>query len=94
MYVTHYGAIGSGAADVARLGRQLLEQVDAMVAIAREWRDDPSRHDALKRGFAALYVERLRSHGCAMPEERLRDLIAIDVELNAQGLGVWLDKTA
>jgi glyoxylase-like metal-dependent hydrolase (beta-lactamase superfamily II) len=92
MYVTHYGAIGAGAADVARLGRQLLEQVDAMVEIARELRGDPSCHDALKRGFAALYVERLRSHGCAIPEARLRELLAIDVELNAQGLGVWLDR--
>ncbi|HSN34126.1 MAG TPA: MBL fold metallo-hydrolase [Ideonella sp.] len=92
MYVTHFGAVGAGAADVARLGAQLLDVVDAMVDLARDAPADASRHDALKRAFEALYQERLRAHGVALPEARLRELLAVDVELNAQGVGVWLDR--
>jgi hypothetical protein len=31
-------------------------------------------------------------HGCPHSKEELRELLAHDVELNAQGLEVWLDK--
>jgi hypothetical protein len=27
-----------------------------------------------------------------MPEERVLELLAMDIELNAQGLGIWLDR--
>ena len=92
MYVTHYGAVGGGADAVARLAAQLVEVIDAMVEVARAAPAGAARHDALKRGFEALYLARLRAHGVALPEARLRELLAVDVELNAQGVGVWLDR--
>jgi len=92
MYVTHYGAIGRDAADVVRLGALLRAQVDAMVAIGRAAPDGGGRHAALKRGLAALYLQRLGEHGCALGEARLLELLAIDIELNAQGLAAWLDR--
>jgi hypothetical protein len=33
----------------------------------------------------------IRRHGCQLPESTLLDIWATDLELNAQGLGVWLD---
>ena len=41
---------------------------------------------------AALYAGRARAHGVAMDDASLLALLAMDIELNAQGLGVWLDR--
>ena len=88
MYLTHYGRIG----DVARLGASLLEQLDAMVALGLSLRTHADRHEALKRGLAEQYVELLARHGCTMPADQALGLLAMDLELNAQGLAIWLDK--
>lgn len=87
MYLTHYGRVG----DVARLGASLLEQIDAMVAVGRELANATNRQELLKQALAALYLQRLREHGCELPEPRVLELLEIDVELNAQGLAIWLD---
>ncbi|MBB1473611.1 MULTISPECIES: MBL fold metallo-hydrolase [unclassified Luteimonas] len=85
-FLTHYGRI----TDVARVGAGLVEQVDAMVAIARTLGDAPDRHAVLKRELTALYVERARRHGIAEAEWQVPALLEMDIELNAQGLAVWL----
>jgi glyoxylase-like metal-dependent hydrolase (beta-lactamase superfamily II) len=87
MYLTHFGRVG----EVRRLGEMLLDQVDAMVLLAHALRDASGRHERLKQGLAALYEDRLRGHGVAEPQNAVR-LLDLDVELNAQGLGVWLEK--
>lgn len=88
MYLTHYGRVR----EVARLAALLAEQIDAMVALAESLRAAPARHQRLKQGLESLYLAGLQAHGCTLPEARQRALLAMDVELNAQGLGVWLDK--
>lgn len=90
MYVTHYGRVG----DVPRLAALLLGQLDAMVAFARSVPTGDDRHAALKRGLEAIHFGRLRAHGVELDDERLRELLALDLELNAQGIGIWLDRTA
>jgi glyoxylase-like metal-dependent hydrolase (beta-lactamase superfamily II) len=88
MYLTHYGAVGNPE----QLSVQFLAQVDAMVAAARALADVPNRHEQLKRAFAGIYIDELRRCGCTEPESFLREVLATDIELNAQGLGAWLDK--
>ena len=39
----------------------------------------------------ALYVPRAAAHSGLAPDA-VRELIGMDIELNAQGLGVWLDR--
>ncbi|WP_423599095.1 MBL fold metallo-hydrolase [Roseateles sp. MS654] len=95
MYLTHYSRIGRDEADVERLAALLVAQIDEMEAIALRLRDAPDRHQALKRELLALYQRRAAEHlGGRMPPSRIAALLAMDVELNAQGLGVWLDKPA
>ena len=89
MYLTHYGAV----ADPEHLAVQFLAQVDAMVEIATKLAAAPNRHEALARAFAALYVDELRRSGSTLPESFLREVLANDLELNAQGLGAWLDRS-
>jgi glyoxylase-like metal-dependent hydrolase (beta-lactamase superfamily II) len=88
MYLTHYGRVE----DVARLASDLHEQIDAMVAIARTASDGPDRHAALLDALTGLYAGRAAAHGWTGGREVLRDLLGVDIELNAQGLEVWLDR--
>lgn len=88
MYVTHFGRLD----DVETLARLLLAQVDEMVALARRLAGVPERHAALKEALDELYVEHLKRMGSRSTEAGLRELLATDVELNAQGVGVWLDR--
>jgi glyoxylase-like metal-dependent hydrolase (beta-lactamase superfamily II) len=90
MYLTHYGRVD----DVARLAQGLVEQVDAMVALARPLAAAPDRQARLEAALGALYRDRLRALGSPLDDARIAELLAMDIELNAQGLGVWLDREA
>ena len=87
MYLTHFGAV----ADVPRLAGLLLAQLDAMVALAQRLPPSPERHAQLKAGLQDIAHQQLQRHGLANPEAGVAGL-ALDIELNAQGLGVWLDR--
>lgn len=88
MYLTHFGRVG----DVARLARSLLQQVDAMVAIGDAHRDAPDRDARLRDALTAYCRDLLAAHGVADVETAI-ELLELDIRLNAQGLGIWLDKS-
>jgi len=88
MLLTHYSRIG----DVPRLGAELIDQVAAMTVIARAVDGLADRHERMKIGLADLYAARAAAHGCGLAEARVRELLAMDIELNAQGLAIWLDR--
>lgn len=88
MYLTHYGAV----TQPEQLAVQFLAQVDAMADTARALAKEQDRHEKLKSAFADLYLRELRRSGATQPESFLRDILATDIELNAQGLGAWLSK--
>jgi glyoxylase-like metal-dependent hydrolase (beta-lactamase superfamily II) len=88
VYLTHYGRVG----DVQRLGAQLIEMIEQLAALGRRERAAPDRHEALKRGQLELYVERLAAHGCTLTRAAIAELLAMDLELNAQGIAIWLDR--
>jgi len=90
MYPTHYGRIG----DVARVAEGLLALVDRMVELAEAADGQPDRHGKLVSALRALYLDRARTHGVDRPETKVDALLAMDIELNAQGLEVWLDRKA
>ncbi|HEV6965168.1 MBL fold metallo-hydrolase [Roseateles sp.] len=93
MQVTHYGRIGGSVDEVRRLAALMLAQVDDMVALAESLRDAPDRHERLKRGLLDGYLARLREHGHPAGADAA-EWLALDAELNAQGLEVWLDRPA
>lgn len=88
LYLTHYGAVR----EPARIARQLLRQIDAMVAASIELARAPDRHARLKKAFRDIYVNELHRSGSTLDESSMDALLATDVELNAQGAGVWLDR--
>ena len=88
MYLTHYGRVD----DVPRLAQALYEQIDAMVAIADACEGRADRHRCIAAGLSALYLERAHALQVPLADEDVLRLLAMDIELNAQGLGVWLDR--
>ena len=90
MYLTHYGCIG----DVQHLGERFLAQLDELVAIGRALKTAPQRHEALKQALLAHYLAVVKAHGCTFGDAEVAELLAVDLELNAQGIGIWLDKEA
>jgi glyoxylase-like metal-dependent hydrolase (beta-lactamase superfamily II) len=90
MYLTHFGRVG----DVPRLAALLLGQRDEMVALATDLPAGDARHAALVRGFGAIHLRSLRTHGCCLADATIFDLLALDLALNAQGMAIWLDRRA
>ena len=88
MFLTHFGAVTG----IPRLGAIFLEQLDEMVALGERVRGHPERDAELRRGLRAMYLSQLRRHGCTLSDERITELLSVDIGLNAEGMGVWLDK--
>ncbi|WP_319002363.1 MBL fold metallo-hydrolase [Quatrionicoccus australiensis] len=88
MYLTHYSRVG----DVASKADSLLRHLDAMVNIAlQEKAAGDERHVRIKERTTDYLFSAIRAHGCTLPDAELHAIWATDLELNAQGLGVWLD---
>lgn len=88
IYVTHYGQVR----EVERLGADLHRLVRAHVDIALRCRHEGAgRQPAIKAELTNLLLEEAGRQGWAMSADELLRLMAIDVELNAQGLAAWLD---
>jgi len=88
IYLTHYGRLG----EVAKLGQQFLALLDEVEALGRSLLEAHDRHEALRKGLRALYTQSLRRHGSTLADETIAELLAIDIELNAQGMSVWLER--
>lgn len=87
MFPTHFGRVDN----VSRLANDMHEQIDAMVALTRACDNQADRHQALVAGLRSLLLTRARRHGVVLDESVIDELLAGDIELNAQGLEVWLD---
>jgi glyoxylase-like metal-dependent hydrolase (beta-lactamase superfamily II) len=90
MYLTHFGMVQQ----VRALADDLRRGIDEYVRIARSLANAPHRHYALKEALTKLALHELADRDCELPELRCRALLNMDMELNAQGLGVWLEQAA
>jgi hydroxyacylglutathione hydrolase len=91
IYLTHYGQVR----DVARLGADLHRLIDAHVEAALHHRGaGAERHARIKAELIGILHDEARRHGWKMAPDGLLRLMALDVELNAQGLVSWLDSAA
>jgi hydroxyacylglutathione hydrolase len=91
VYLTHWSKVE----DVPRLGTLLLGLVDAYEALgrdalARTGPDPAVLLPELERGMDALLLGEVAAHGCTIPAGRLRELLAMDIRLNAAGILAWL----
>ncbi len=86
MYLTHFGRVG----EVRRMGTLMLSLLDEMEALGRSQRNAGDRHTKLREGLTKIYAASLDQHGASRPDAR--ELLEVDIELNAQGMASWLDR--
>ena len=88
MYLTHYGQVR----DVVLRGQELRQRLDALVGFALAERDSGlQRHERIKSAMTQYLLSEVRAYGCDLSEEVLLGIWGTDLELNTQGLEVWLD---
>jgi glyoxylase-like metal-dependent hydrolase (beta-lactamase superfamily II) len=88
MVQTHFGPV----TDLERLAADLHASIDELVRIARRHRDAPDRTQRIRDDMFAYFDARLDAHGYAGDTAERHRLIDEDVNLNTQGLEVWLSK--
>jgi glyoxylase-like metal-dependent hydrolase (beta-lactamase superfamily II) len=88
IYLTHYSRV----TDLNRLAKDLHNDLEAFVVIARECAEEKDRLTAIKRRMRAYLWSRLDSHGFPQDEVQRDTLLGIDINLNAKGLVVWLER--
>jgi len=87
LYLTHFSRVQ----DVQRLGDDLHRLIDAHVEIAeRERQSGPEREARILAGLWALMADEAQRQGWRLPVEQWREVLKMDIELNAQGLDFWL----
>ena len=88
VYPTHFGQL----VHVERNGAALHRHLEAFVRIAREaTMSGEVRHRQIHAALSRYALHEVRAVGCEVPEARIVELLGNDLELNAQGLGIWLD---
>ena len=90
VFVTHYSRVG----EVERLGAQLHEGVRAFAALARRHGAAPDRAGALRAELFEWLSDALDRHGYPGDPATRHALLDPDVELDVQGLLVWLGRCA
>lgn len=88
MYLTHYGMIEG---HLERSAAALHRAVDEHVRLALAAPSGPGRRQALRRALEGQLLAGVADHGFAGGRDQALSLFAADLDLNAQGLEVWLD---
>jgi glyoxylase-like metal-dependent hydrolase (beta-lactamase superfamily II) len=89
LYLTHFGRV----TDPHRLAAELHRGLDDFVAIAIGSGADADVRE-LQAGLRDWALVKLADHGCRLSTPRILQLLEMDLELNAQGLAIWLSRQA
>ena len=88
MYLTHYSVVENVPVLAAKLRAGLARYVSLGQTLAKA----EGRHAKLKAAMFDDALQELRARRNPLPEATVRALLESDIELNAQGMGVWLDQ--
>lgn len=91
-YLTHFCELDDPTGHVGTLRDSIRDL--ANIALAEEGNADEQRESRLRTAVDAHFLERARRNGCTLEDARVRQLLEVDIELNAQGLEVWLRRRA
>ena len=91
IYVTHYSKVS----DVPRIAADLHRLIDEHAALAQRAADagltGDARHGFLKDGVGAIILAERDRQGWRLSDAAVLEVFEIDHELNAQGLGNYID---
>lgn len=88
VYLTHYSRVD----DVQRIAAELHQSIDDYVTIALDNEQAEERQPKIASDLFAYMCERLSAHGFSADRDTLWSILHIDVDLNSQGLDVWLNR--
>jgi glyoxylase-like metal-dependent hydrolase (beta-lactamase superfamily II) len=88
IYLMHYSRV----TDAPRLGASLKTQVWQLAEIALRNANAPDVKAAIIKEMRQLWFGLVRQHGCTLPDADIEELLGTDLELNAQGLVVWVER--
>ena len=89
LYLTHFGRVD----EVPALREDLLRRLDAHVRIGRDaarFDTGEDRYRAVADDLRSYLLRELAAHGSALDEAEALALLAMDIDLNAQGIVHWL----
>jgi len=88
LYVTHFGRL----TNLTVLAADLHRLIDAHAELGeRHRRAGEERKHLLTEGVRSLVLAERERQGWRLPSEKVLEVFALDIELNAQGLESWLD---
>lgn len=93
MYLTHFGMVQHPE----RLAVDLHRHIDDLTELALAHEKQAAgaqRLSNLQDGVQRLVLADVAGHGCMLGQERVLELMGLDIQLNAQGLESWLQHRA
>ncbi|MBS0365881.1 MAG: MBL fold metallo-hydrolase [Proteobacteria bacterium] len=88
VYLMHFSRVG----DVPRLAEMLKLQIREFVRIAQQHAAEADPAAGIAADMLALWLHLARDHGITLGDERIRGILAGDLQLNSQGLVAWLQR--
>ena len=89
-FLTHYSRISH----LARHAESMHNLIDEHVQIARNAEaSGTGRFTAISSALETLLLQRIREHGCQLPQEEITCLLNSDIRLNSMGLDHWLSQS-
>jgi glyoxylase-like metal-dependent hydrolase (beta-lactamase superfamily II) len=88
LYLMHFSRV----AFEPRLALTLKAQTAEFVRIARRHADAQDRYSAIRTDMLDLWLGLAREHGVTLSRDEIEKLLETDLDLNTQGLIVWLDR--
>lgn len=89
MYLTHYGMVE----DVDFLADELKRKLQEYVLLTRRHANAENAHQQLKQALTQLHCDDLARLGAQLSNAEISELLAVDLELNTQGLLFWHNHT-
>jgi glyoxylase-like metal-dependent hydrolase (beta-lactamase superfamily II) len=90
IYLTHFGEIGKPK----QMAEKLSRSIDEFAAIAKASTASPGtqRIADIRHRLKDWMMSELRAHGCQQSADIIEQRMAMDLQLDAQGLEVWLTR--
>jgi glyoxylase-like metal-dependent hydrolase (beta-lactamase superfamily II) len=88
IYLMHYSRVTG----TPRLAAMLKWQVREFVRIARESAQSADSHNAIREQMMDMWLKLLQQQGSTLSPREVSDWLEGDLELNAQGLAIWLQR--
>jgi glyoxylase-like metal-dependent hydrolase (beta-lactamase superfamily II) len=88
MYLMHFSRV----THIARLASDLKDRIRELVDITERNADAPGRYEAIRGDMLSLWLGLARKHGVQLGDAEIARLLEGDLDLNTQGLIVWVDR--